>query len=208
MANRFIFISNRAAAEDSGSRPAFHIWSLDLAAGSDKPVRLPAPINMPGRDNWSPSMASNGALNFGSDRTAAHGGFNIWVSHRAPTGYSAIEELGASINTTGNEVEPWIAPDGSYLIFSGTARKDSTGQYDLYFSRRINGVWQGAHPVGGVLTPPSRSSTRVSPPTASGSTSAVTGRWPARLASGSISRETTARSTGLATARVIFIGCR
>ena len=145
------FISNRATAADSGSKPIFHIWSLDLAAGSDKPVRLPAPINIPGSDNWSPSMASNGDLYFGSDRTAAHRGFNLWVSHRTPTWYSTIEELGDSINATGNEVEPWIAPDGSYLIFSGTARKDSTGQCDLYLSRRLNGVWQGAHPVGGVI---------------------------------------------------------
>ena len=143
------FISNCAAAEDIGSTPAFHIWSLDLAAGSDKPVRLPAPINIPGRDNWSPSMASNGDLCFGCDRIAAHGGFKIWVSHRTPTWHSMIEELVDSINTTGNEVEPWIAPDGSYPIFSGTARKDSTGQYELYLSRRITGVWQGAHPVGG-----------------------------------------------------------
>ncbi len=158
------FISNRATPDDNGFKPAFHVWSVDLAAGGDKSVRLPAPVNIPGSDDWSPSIAVNGDLYFGSDRTAAHAGFNIWVSHRTPAGYTTIEELGDSINTAGNEVEPWIAPDGSYLIFSGSARSDSTGQYDLYLSRRINGVWQSAHPVpGGINTAKSEFNQSVSP---------------------------------------------
>ncbi|HEY0037964.1 MAG TPA: hypothetical protein VGB66_14805, partial [Longimicrobium sp.] len=47
----------------------------------------------------------------------------------------------------GGEIEPWIAPDESYLIFSGAARDDSIGGYDLYLSRRVGGVWTKARPL-------------------------------------------------------------
>ena len=62
--------------------------------------------------------------------------------------YQVPENLGGSINTAGDEVEPWIAPDESYLIFSAKNRPDSVGGYDIYLSRREHGVWQEAQPLG------------------------------------------------------------
>src|SRR5437016_5473388 len=58
---------------------------------------------------------------------------------------SRVENLGDSINTAGGEIEPWIAPDESYLIFSGARRADSVGTYDLYIAERRASVWQRAH---------------------------------------------------------------
>lgn len=161
-----LFISNRATPEDNGSKPAYHIWSVPIGGGGHmgKPVRLPGTINLPGSDDFSPTMAANGDLYFGSDRVGAHAGYNIWMARKSPDGYFPPEELNDSINTAGNEVEPWVAPDASYMIFSGTARADSTGHYDLYLSRRINGVWQGARPLpGGVNTTSSEYNQSVSP---------------------------------------------
>jgi hypothetical protein len=160
------FISNRATAEDNGSKPAYHIWRA--AIGSDNhvapPVRLPAPINLPGTDDFSPSVAGNGDLYFGSDRPGKHAGYNIWMARKGADGYFPPEELDDSINTAGNEVEPWVAPDGSYMIFSGTSRADSVGHYDLYVSRRVSGVWQSARPLpGGINTPKSEFNQSVSP---------------------------------------------
>jgi Tol biopolymer transport system component len=57
--------------------------------------------------------------------------------------------LGDSINTPAGEVEPWIAPDESYLIFSGRGRKDGVGGFDLYSSRRDGAAWRKAKLVGG-----------------------------------------------------------
>lgn len=66
--------------------------------------------------------------------------------------YQEPENLGSTINTAANEVEPWVAPDGGYLIFSATERSDSIGRYDLYLSRRIGNVWQPPQPLASVNT--------------------------------------------------------
>ena len=63
--------------------------------------------------------------------------------------YEAPENLGDSINSEGAEIEPWIAPDERYLIFSAAGRPDSIGGYDLYVSERgANGTWGRARLVG------------------------------------------------------------
>ncbi len=51
-------------------------------------------------------------------------------------------------------MEPWIAPDESYLIFSGQGRSDGVGGFDLYLSQRRDGVWQAARLLGGGISSP------------------------------------------------------
>jgi len=103
-------------------------------------------------DEWSPSVAANGDLYFGSERPGGQGGLDLWVVRRTGTTYGVAENLGTAINTAGNEVEPWIAPDGRYIIFSARGRSDSTGRYDLYVSRRVEGRWTRAEPLRGINT--------------------------------------------------------
>ena len=66
--------------------------------------------------------------------------------------YQPPENLGPRVNSDAQEVEPWIAPDGKYLIFSAIGRPDSTGRYDLYLSRRVNGAWQEPEPLTAINT--------------------------------------------------------
>jgi hypothetical protein len=63
-----------------------------------------------------------------------------------------------------DEVEPWIAPDESYLIFSALRRGDGKGGYDLYLSRRIGDRWGKAEPLpAGINTSDSDWNQSVSP---------------------------------------------
>jgi hypothetical protein len=160
------FVSNRPGPGRSGPQATYDIWTAarapDGSWGEARP--LPPPVNAPGVDEFSPSVAANGDLFFGSERPGGHGGFDLWVSRWVNGAYQPPENLGDSINTAGNEVEPWIAPDERYLIFSGKARADSVGRYDLYVSRRVNGVWQRATPLGhGLNTTVSEFNQSVSP---------------------------------------------
>lgn len=144
------FISNRPQPGAAGAQATYDIWVATRepggAWGEARPV--PAPISMPGVDEFSPSVAANGDLYFGSERPGGRGGFDLWVSRRIAGVYQPPENLGDSVNTAGGEVEPWIAPDERYLIFSGKGRVDSVGRYDLYVSRRVRGAWQRAQPLG------------------------------------------------------------
>src|SRR5262249_8345068 len=44
--------------------------------------------------------------------------------------------------------EPFIAPDGSFLIFSARGRDDSRGAYDLYVSYQCPQGWTSPQPLG------------------------------------------------------------
>jgi Tol biopolymer transport system component len=148
---RVFFISNRPRPQDSArvERRAYDIWYADRERdGSWGEARyLAGPPNEGRATKWSPSVARNGNLYFGTARPGGKGGNDLWVSRLVEGRHLPAESLGDSINTPGSEIEPWIARDESYLIFSATAREDSIGGYDLYLSRRVGGVWQKARPL-------------------------------------------------------------
>ena len=149
------FISNRPGPGETASQGTFDIWFAKLDADGEwgDAVRVPAPVSLSGIDEWSPAVAANGNLYFGSEREGGRGRHDLWMSRRIGDAYEPPVNLGTSINTAGGEVEPWIAPDESYLIFSGNARADSVNKYDIYFSRRTKGAWERARLVeGGVST--------------------------------------------------------
>ena len=141
--SKLFFISNRPDQGDS-ARADYDIFVAERTpTGWSQPKRMPAPIN----DNvteWSPAPAANGNLYFGSARPGGKGGNDLYVARWNGSSYAQPENLGDSINTARGEVEPWIAPDESYLIFSGQARLDGMGGFDLYYAERKNNVWQKA----------------------------------------------------------------
>jgi hypothetical protein len=134
------------------ARADYDIWVVDRQPkGSwSAPRHLPAPVNLDGVTEWSPSVASNGNLYFGAVRPGGKGGNDLYVARWNGTVYGEPENLGDSINTARGEVEPWIAPDESYMIFSGQNRTDGLGGFDLYVAERRGGVWEKAR----ILPPP------------------------------------------------------
>jgi Tol biopolymer transport system component len=163
---RVFFISNRPDPGEAGERATYDIFVA--ARGADgqwgEPARLPAPVNDPTTDEWSPSIAASGNLYFGAERRGGRGGLDLWVSRFVDGAYQPAENLGDAINTAGNEVEPWIAPDESYLIFSAVGRRDNLGRYDLYLSRRSATGWTAARRLAAPInTPASEYNHSVSP---------------------------------------------
>jgi Tol biopolymer transport system component len=144
---RVVFISNR------GSK-TFDVWTATREGnGWSEPVRFPAPIHGVG-DIWSPAIAASGNLYFGGTRPGSLGGSDLWVSRQVDGVYQAPENLGPAINGKGDEVEPWISPDESLLLFSALRRPESIGSYDIYLARREGSGWGRPRLVrGGVNTP-------------------------------------------------------
>jgi WD40-like Beta Propeller Repeat len=73
---------------------------------------------------------------------------DLYCSKLVDGQYGPPENLGEPINSAANEVEPFIAPDKSYLIFAGTGLPESKGAYDLYVSLRQNGTWTRPRHLG------------------------------------------------------------
>jgi Tol biopolymer transport system component len=164
---RVYFISNRPHEPGSeAERTTYDIWFAPLQPEGDwgDAERLPAPVNDPDVDEWSPAIAASGNLYFGAERPGGHGGSDLWVARYTDGAYQPPENLGVAINTAGHEVEPWIAPDESYLIFSANHRSDGQGGYDLYLSRRTATGWTTARPLPAPInTPASEFNQSVSP---------------------------------------------
>jgi Tol biopolymer transport system component len=144
------FISSRPNPGETAPRETHDIWAASLQQDGEwgEAWRLPAPVNDATLDEWSPAVAANGNLYFGGERPGTRGGSDLWVSRLVDGVYQPPENLGDAINTRAHELEPWIAPDESYLLFSALRRADGIGGYDLYLSRKLQGRWGKAELLG------------------------------------------------------------
>lgn len=100
------------------------------------PVNLEAPINTDAFES-QPSFSSDGkTLYFVSNRPGGLGGNDIWYSIRQADGtWSNPVNLGAPVNTAGNEISPFIHPDGSTLYFCSDGH-EGMGGYDFFVARK------------------------------------------------------------------------
>ncbi len=88
----------------------------------------------------SPALSADGrTLYFASDRKGGYGGTDIYVAKRDPRGrWVDVRNLGEAINTSGNEVFPFVSKDG-ILYFSSDGHA-GYGQLDLFEAIRSKGV--------------------------------------------------------------------
>jgi Tol biopolymer transport system component len=94
---------------------------------------------------------------------APKGDFDIWVVQREGKGWSAPRDLGAPINSDGDELYPTVASDGT-LYFSSCGRSDSRGRCDIYRSRIENGRYLDPENLGdSVNTPASETDAFIAP---------------------------------------------
>jgi Tol biopolymer transport system component len=131
------FISDRPV--NGRVKADMDIWVMDRTPqGWSEPRNLGEPVNSR-QSEWHPSVSSTETLYFGSSRP---GGLGLTDLYRATSGGGEwhVDNLGAPVNTAGDEYEPMIARDESYVIFMGY-RPDSLGASDLYVSWNRHGAW-------------------------------------------------------------------
>lgn len=126
------FISTRST--DGVKRKDLDVWRVerDSAGSWSTPQRLPEPINSSGNE-WFPRPAPDGWLYFGSDRPGGLGKTDIWRARSNAQGQWQVENLGAAINTAGDEYEPLPSPDGTMMIVMAAD--------GLYQSQRTQSGW-------------------------------------------------------------------
>jgi hypothetical protein len=112
-----------------------NIWAVTLADnGWTEPVMLGASINTEEYYENYPTVARDGTVYYMSRREDTVGKTDIYRSENRDGKYAAAENIGTPVNSVQSDQDPFIAPDGSYLIVCLTAREDSFGGYDLYVS--------------------------------------------------------------------------
>lgn len=123
--------------------------SHKIGNGWSEPENLGANVNSAAWES-QPSLAADGrTLYFVSTRKGGFGGSDIWKSYLADDGFWGEQvNLGKEINTTADEMAPFIHPDGRTLYFSSRGHLGMGGA-DLFVTRQDNtGVWLSPENIG------------------------------------------------------------
>lgn len=133
-----------------------NIWAVTWTGdGWTEPVMLGASINTVEYYENYPTVASDGTVYYMSKRPDSVGRTDIYRSRNLDGKYGEAENLGPPVNSLESDQDPFVAPDGSYLIVCLKGREDSLGSYDLYVSfSGDDGTWSEPVSLGsGVNTP-------------------------------------------------------
>ncbi|MCI0601745.1 hypothetical protein L0156_01915, partial [bacterium] len=141
--NTLYFISNRPLKYGEPQKSDFDIWKVEKTKdGWSNPIRMESPVNSEFSEYY-PTVTDEETMYFGSRRKGGKGGADIYVSRLENGEYRTAENLGDSVNTAGNEFEPFIAFDESFLIFMATP-SESLEEADFFISYREQELWTKA----------------------------------------------------------------
>lgn len=91
----------------------------------------PLPFNSPEYNSMHPSTNADGTrLYFSSNRAGGFGGMDIYVAEKLDGKWTEPINLGPDINTTGNEVFPFMHPSG--VLFFSSDGQQGFGGLDLF----------------------------------------------------------------------------
>jgi len=144
---RIYFISRRPLPGET-QRGSEKIWYADrTSAGWSQPQPLDPDVNSVDM-HWEFSLDRAGNVYLGGQSPDSSGMSDIYMARSRSGKYEKPVNLGEPINSPGPETTPFIAPDGSYLLFSR--------QYDLWLSfRGTDGGWSGPLKLGPEINSPS-----------------------------------------------------
>lgn len=146
---RLYFLSRRPLPDDPVERE--RIWYVERDTGGGwSPARVVDEVVAAHPTHWQFSFTEAGDLYFMSEIARDEVGQDIYCAPRAGDGFAAPFGVGPGVNTEANEFCPFVAPDGSYLIFARSPA--SWGRSDLFISFRTpGGAWASALDMGGNL---------------------------------------------------------
>jgi outer membrane protein OmpA-like peptidoglycan-associated protein len=123
---KMYFVRNAAGQKD------ILMCSKGSSGNWSKPVKMGSNINTE-YDEESPFIHDDGkTLYFSSKGHNSMGGYDIFKTVYGPGGWSKPENLGAPINSVGDDIYFTLAADGRIGFFSSENAKDGFGKQDLY----------------------------------------------------------------------------
>ncbi|MFH2048987.1 MAG: hypothetical protein ABIJ12_06045 [bacterium] len=134
---RLFFSSKRPMSESDKSRKE-NIWVVEIEDDSWSDARLLPPVVNNMYQHWQVSVDSEGTLYFGH-KLSDNSDKDIYYSRFEQGEYQTPEKLDDMINSEYNEINPYISPQGDYLIFTRLADKQDIS---LFISFRLkNDSW-------------------------------------------------------------------
>ncbi len=146
------------ACERETVKGACDIWEAETDGKRVKKAKsLTDFINSDSWDSQASISCDGSIIYFASNRAGGYGGTDIWMSQKEEDGkWSEPKNMGANVNTSGDEEAPFITNDGKTLYFSSTGHF-GMGEQDIYFVRKQrDGLWSKPYNLG----PPVNSAAR------------------------------------------------
>jgi len=138
---KLLFFTSCGRKDSRGSCDIY--FSRNYGGSWSTPQNVGEPVNSSAWES-QPSISANGeTLYFVSNRKGGKGGMDIWkcklkgFSEWGSPIWSNPVNLGDSINTSGNEMSPFIHADGKTLYFASDSWP-GLGGTDLFYSRQKN----------------------------------------------------------------------
>ena len=143
-----IYFSWRGPFENIDAPNVLNIWRVKRTHnGWSRPIKLPSPVNSQGSDTW-PSVTKDFDVYFFSSRSQGFGHCDIYRTRPIKGKHINAKNLGRIINTRYDEVDPYIAPDGSFLLYCSD-RPGGFGRLDIYIAYKTrDGSWSQSINVG------------------------------------------------------------
>ena len=119
-----------------------NLWKVKYMGGIwDQPKKLGPAINTDNNSESYPTVAKDGTIYYMKHDSNGYGKVDLVYHKLIDNQYGEMMNVGAPVNTPLNELDPYVAPDKSYLIFLADY-KDSRGSWDLYISfKKREGKW-------------------------------------------------------------------
>jgi len=131
-------------------------WDIYESERSTSGWSAPRAVSFNSASNdFDPSFAPDGSgVYFFSNRDGGFGKDDIYFApFEARTGhYGAAKNLGASINSAGDEWAPVVSADGQRLMFASDGH-GGRGKHDLFIAHRRGTSWSDIENLAGLNTP-------------------------------------------------------
>jgi hypothetical protein len=144
------FVSNRPLESSSNETKDFDIWYVTRTSLDGEwsiPKNIGSPINTK-MDEFYPVVTESKNLYFTLDNTELNQKDDIYVSKFVNGIYTEPERLDDNINSNGYEINAFVSPDESFMIYTCYNRADGQGSGDLYISYRNGKSWAPAKNMG------------------------------------------------------------
>jgi hypothetical protein len=111
---------------------SFSVFSL--------PQNIGATVNTVNNENSAVIAPSGLSLYVSSNASGTLGSTDLWVSQRSSltAAWGALQNLGATLNTSGVDNLPALSVDGKTMFFNSSGRPDTLGGADIYMTTRTN----------------------------------------------------------------------
>lgn len=143
---------SNGAIQPESTETDLSIYLAEVIENGDFTKEYAFPYNEVDHSYAFPHLAFNGsALYFASNRPGGLGGFDIYVSYLKDKEWTAPENLGAEVNTPGNEITPFLVDNSLYF---SSDQPNGLGGYDVFKSEVTDGGWSAPQNMGKGINSP------------------------------------------------------